>query len=148
MSMNLNFNENLVPLFDKLEEFLQAKTVMGAAINIAGVTIIPCISIGLGFGSGEKSVGEKKGLAGGGIGTGFKIEPVAFLIVQDGKTQILPVKQNSNMNKFLDLAAGFLEKLSPEMLPDIISKIKKYQDRQSGEESETCSTCGDKSSKE
>ena len=69
----MNNAESLVKTtLAEIEKVLTTKTVVGDAVNVEGVTIIPLISAGFGFGagagSGEMKGKEKGGGAGGGTG--------------------------------------------------------------------------------
>ena len=114
MSIDFNVTENVNVLFEKLEEFLKSKTVVGEAIKIGETTLIPFISVsfGLGTGGGDGTDGKgSKGL-GGGSGCGAKVTPMAVLIIKGDQTELIPIKKS-----------GGLEKLV-EMVPDIVNKIK------------------------
>lgn len=75
-------------LFDttvsELERMLCSKSVVGEPIVIDGKTIIPLVSLGVGFGvgGGENAAGGKTG-PGQGLGTagGGGVRPVAVLVV-------------------------------------------------------------------
>ncbi len=47
----MSLNNNLEVLFSKMENFVASKTVVGDAININDIIIIPLINISLGVGA-------------------------------------------------------------------------------------------------
>lgn len=55
------------------------------------MTLIPISRVSFGFGSGGGDYG-KQGQTnfGGGGGAGVKIDPVAFLVIKDGTTRVMP----------------------------------------------------------
>ena len=62
--------------------------------------------------------------AGGGAGAGVKIDPVAFLVIKDGSTRVLPVAVPpvSTMDRIV------------EMAPDIMDKVEKFFDKKEAKE--------------
>ena len=50
---------------------------------------------------------------GGGAGAGVKIEPVAFLIIKDGITRMMPVAASpkTTMDRIVDLAPEMMDKV-------------------------------------
>ncbi|RQD70973.1 MAG: sporulation protein [Tindallia sp. MSAO_Bac2] len=111
--MSMNLNENMSVMFEKLEKFFTSKTVVGEAVQVADVTIIPLlnISFGLGLGGGD-GVDEKgnKGV-GSGSGLGAKAVPTAVLVVKGGDVQVLSINQRSGLEKLVDLVPDILEKV-------------------------------------
>lgn len=106
---------------DKVREMVDTNTIVGAPITTPdGVTLIPISKVSFGFGSGGGDYGkvESKGFGGGG-GAGVKIDPVAFLVIKDGSTRVLPVAVPPATS--LDRAI--------EMVPDLLEKVEKYLDK-------------------
>ena len=85
-----------------------------------GVTLIPISRVSFGFGSGGGDYGKQgKNNFGGGGGAGVKIDPVAFLVIKDGTTRVMPVAVPpvSTVDRIVDMA------------PDIVDKIGKFFDK-------------------
>ena len=61
---------------------------------------------------------------GGGSGAGVKIEPVAFLVIREGTTRVLPVAMPPMTT--LDRVV--------EMMPDLVDKVEKYFDKKEEKE--------------
>ncbi len=112
------FKENTNALFERLENFFTSKTVVGEAIEVGSVTLIPVvdISFGLGTGSGDGIDDEGNKGTGGGGGVGAKATPTAVIVIKNDEVQILPIKQSGGMDKLL------------EMVPDIVSKVNFKQE--------------------
>src|SRR5574344_1114359 len=95
---NVEKNEKKSPLNDlmrstmeKIHEMVDTNTIVGEPIATPdGVTLIPISRVSFGFGSGGGDYGAKENF-GGGSGAGVKISPVAFLVIKDGTTRVLPV---------------------------------------------------------
>ncbi len=79
---------------EKIRQMVDANTVVGSPISLPdGTTIIPVSKVSYGFASGGSDLPTKnpQELFGGGAGAGINITPVAFLIIKNGETQLLPV---------------------------------------------------------
>ena len=59
-----------------------------------------------------------------GAGGAVKMEPVAFLVIKDGTTRVLPVTMP---------AVGTMERIV-EMVPDIMDRVEKYLDKKKEKE--------------
>ena len=102
-------------MLERTREMADVNTIVGSPIETAdGVTLIPVSKLNFGFASGGGNYGKntKDGFAGGGAAS-VKIEPVAFLIVRDGMTRMLPVNMApmSSVDRVVDMA------------PDVLSKV-------------------------
>lgn len=77
---------------NKIREMVDSNEVIGEPIVTAdGVTVIPITRLSFGFGSGGSDYGAANGKFSGGGGAGVKIDPVAFLIIKNGQTHMMPV---------------------------------------------------------
>ena len=61
--------------------------------------------------SSEKGKNGTKNNAGGGMGG--KIQPSAILVIKDGQTKLVNVKNQDGMTKILDMIPGFIDKYAP-----------------------------------
>ena len=103
---------------DKIREMADTNTIVGQPITTPdGVTLIPISRVSMGFGCGGADYGKTQPKDfGGGSGAGVKIEPVAFLVIREGTTRVLP----------LDRVV--------EMMPDLVDKVEKYFDKKEEKE--------------
>ena len=114
-------NDLLRITMDKVHEMVDTNTIVGEPIATAdGVTLIPIsrVSLGIGCGGGDYGKVQPKDF-GGGSAAGVKIEPVAFLVIKEGTTRVLPVAMP---------AVTTLDRVV-ELVPDLIDKVEKYFDR-------------------
>ena len=114
-------NDLLCSTMDKVHEMVDTNTIVGEPIATAdGVTLIPIsrVSLGIGCGGGDYGKVQPKDF-GGGSAAGVKIEPVAFLVIKEGTTRVLPVAMP---------AVTTLDRVV-ELVPDLIDKVEKYFDR-------------------
>lgn len=104
-----NFNTTVQSLFKGMDSFLSSKTVVGDAIHIGDTIILPLVEVSFGVGAGAFSQ-EKKNNAGGGMGG--KISPSAVLVIQNGSTKLVNVKNQDGITKILDMVPDFVNKFT------------------------------------
>ena len=76
----------------KIREMVDSNSVIGEPITTPdGVTLIPVSRLSFGFGCGGGDYGTQTNQMGAGAGAGVRVEPMAFLVVKDGVTRMLPV---------------------------------------------------------
>ena len=76
----------------KIREMVDSNSVIGEPITTPdGVTLIPISRLSYGFGCGGGDYGKNQSSSGAGCGAGVRVEPMAFLVVKDGVTRMLPV---------------------------------------------------------
>jgi len=126
--MENKLNEMMAAAMDKVRNLADTNTIVGQPISTPdGVTLIPISKISVGFGSGGGDYGKpaKDGF-GGGAAAGVKIDPVAFLIIKDGVTRVMPVAVPP---------VNTVDRIV-EMVPDIMDKVEKYFDKKQEKEAE------------
>lgn len=102
------FEATVQSLFKGMENYITTKTIVGEAIMINDSIILPLADVTFAVGAGAFS-GEKKDNAGGGMGG--KISPSAVLVIQNGNSKLVNVKNQDVFTKILD------------MVPDLINKF-------------------------
>ncbi len=126
---NNNFSSTVSALFQGMDGLVSSKTVVGDAIRVGDITILPLIDVSFGLGAGAFS-GEKQEKGGGGLGG--KMSPSAVLVIQDGKTKLVNIKNQDTMTKILDLVPEMVDrftnkeekKLTEEDVVDILEDAK------------------------
>lgn len=105
----------------KVREMVDTNTIVGQPIETPdGVTLIPISRVSIGFGGGGAAFGAKKAEPddpknlGAGIGAGVKIDPVAFLIVKDGFTRVMPVAAApiSTIDRVVEMVPGVVDQVT------------------------------------
>lgn len=119
-------NELMRSTIEKIHEMVDTNTIVGQPIQTPdGVTLIPISCVNIGFGSGGGDYGKvQPHCFGGGGGAGVKIDPVAFLVIKDGITRVLPVAAPP---------VSAVERIV-EMAPDVLDKVEKFLDKKKNEE--------------
>jgi uncharacterized spore protein YtfJ len=113
----MKFNETLATLLDKVKALAKTETVVGDPIVVNNTTLIPISKINIGFatGGGEHGTDDRKS-GGDGAGGGISITPIAVVVVSEGKDSKLLwlEKEDSSVNKLLDLVPSILDRIVPE----------------------------------
>mgnify|MGYP002559811570 CR=1 FL=1 len=109
-----NLNANLETLFSKMENFVSTKTVVGEPTKIGDMTFIPLVDVafGVGAGSSDNAADKDKKESGAG-GLGAKISPTAVIVInKTGEIQLVNIKNQSAVNKLIDMVPGIASKLN------------------------------------
>ena len=99
---------------EKVREMVDANNIVGAPITTPdGVTLIPISRVSFGFGSGGGTYGQTSERFGGGGGAGVKIDPVAFLVIKDGQTRMMPVAvpATATVDRVLEMAPQLIDRV-------------------------------------
>jgi uncharacterized spore protein YtfJ len=106
-----NFNSTVESLFKGMDSFLTTKTVVGDAVKFDdGTIILPLVEVSFGVAAGAFS-GDTKNNAGGGMGG--KISPSSLLVIQNGSSKVVNIKDQDSVTRIID------------MVPDLINKFSK-----------------------
>ena len=103
-----NFDATVSSLFKGMDSFLSAKTVVGDAVHVNDTIILPLCDVNFGVGAGAFA-DDKKNNAGGGMGA--RMSPSAVLVIQNGTTKLVNIKNQDTVTKILD------------MVPDVVDRI-------------------------
>lgn len=120
-------NETVNSLFQGMEGFLTSKTVVGEPIYIKDTIILPLVDVSFGMGAGAFEA-EKKNRSGGGIGG--KLTPSAVLVIRDGQTKLVNVKNQETIVKLLDMVPDVIDKFTKkeETLEDIVEDLENEEE--------------------
>lgn len=103
-----NFTGVIESLMKGMNTVLSTKTVVGEATKIGDTIILPLVDVTFGVGAGA-TVGDKKN--GGAGGFSGKLTPSAVLVIKNGSTKLVNIKNHDTVTKVLD------------MIPDIVDKF-------------------------
>ena len=120
-----HFSEAIESLFKGMDAFITTKTVVGDAVRFDdGTIVLPLVDVSFGVAAGAfANQNEKKNNGGGGMGG--KIQPSAVLVIKDGTSKLVNVKNQDGITKILD------------MVPDFVDKFSKKKDKGSESATET-----------
>ena len=129
--MENKVREDLNGLMQQLESFITTKTVVGEPIHIDQTILVPLIDVSFAAASGstasnkfvekhkEKERRVDGGTGAGAGGLGAKVSPSAMLVIQNGTTQLINVRNQDSITKLIDMIPGLVSKV-----PDLFSKSK------------------------
>lgn len=102
------FATTVEALFRGMDQFVSTKTVVGEAVKVDDAIILPLVDVTCGMAAGSFAENAKHN---GGGGMSAKMSPSAVLVIQNGVTKLVNVKQQDAVTKVLD------------MVPDLINKF-------------------------
>lgn len=117
MAENEKFNATVESLFKGMDAFISAKTVVGEPVTVKDTIILPLVDVSFGVGAGAFT-GNSKNNAGGGMSG--KLSPSAVLVIQDGATKLVNIKNQDSVTKILDMV--------PDLINKFTGKDKKVKD--------------------
>ncbi len=113
MGNNSNFGNTADALFTGLNEILSTKTVVGEPQTIGDTVIVPLVDVSFGMGAGAFSRKDSKEGNGAG-GVGGKMTPSAILVIKDGQTRLVNIRNQEAITKILD------------MVPDSVNAVTSF----------------------
>ena len=107
-----SFNSTVESLFKGMDAFITTQTVVGDAVRFDdGTIVLPLVDVSFGVAAGAfANENEKKNNGGGGMGG--KIQPSAVLVIKDGSSKLVNVKNQDGITKLLDMVPDFMDKFS------------------------------------
>lgn len=103
-----NFTGVIESLMKGMNSVLSTKTVVGEATQVGDTIILPLVDVTFGVGAGASAADKRNG---GGGGFSAKMSPSAVLVIKNGVTKLVNIKNQDTVTKVID------------MIPDIIDKF-------------------------
>ncbi|MDE6663664.1 MAG: GerW family sporulation protein [Lachnospiraceae bacterium] len=103
-----NFTGVIESLMKGMNSVLSTKTVVGEATQVGDTIILPLVDVTFGVGAGASAADKRNG---GGGGFSAKMSPSAVLVIKNGATKLVNIKNQDTVTKVID------------MIPDIIDKF-------------------------
>ena len=102
------FPSTVDALFKGMDHFITSKTVVGEPVKVdENTTIIPLVDVTCGMAAGSFADNAKHN---GGGGMSAKMSPSAVLVIQNGVTKLVNIKQQDAVTKVLDMVPDFVNK--------------------------------------
>ncbi|MBQ5317601.1 MAG: sporulation protein YtfJ [Oscillospiraceae bacterium] len=124
--MDTKVKDLIASSIGKIHELSDADTIIGDPIKIDDkITIIPVSKISYGFAAGGSDLPSKneKELFGGGSGAGMSIQPLAFIVINNGEVKLLELGSGSSPANAIVSA-----------VPELITKIQGMFSKKKNEE--------------
>lgn len=109
-------NATIESLFKGMDSVITTKTVVGEAVTIGETIILPLVDVSFGVGAGAY-LDDKKNNGGGGMGG--KISPSAVLVIANGTTKLVNIKNQDAITKILDMVPDLMERFGKKKDDDI-----------------------------
>ena len=104
-----NFENTVKTFFEGMEKVVSTRTVVGDPQFVGDTTIVPLVDVSFGMGAGVSNKDKKNGTAGGMNG---KISPSAVLLIKDGTTRLVNVRDQDVISKAVDLVPDVVNRIS------------------------------------
>ncbi len=135
-----NHLENMMDnTMDKIRQMVDVNTIIGEPVICPdGTVIIPVSKVSYGFASGGSDLPNKNGSApkdkdnfAGGSGAGVSIQPVAFLVVNNGNVKMLNMEFDGAVDRVIAMIPDIADKVS-----DLFKRSSKKNTKESAGEDE------------
>ena len=113
-----NFTGVIESLMKGMNAVLSTKTVVGEATQIGDTIILPLVDVTFGVGAGASAADKKNGGAGG---FSAKMSPSAVLVIKNGTTRLVNIKNQDTVTKVIDMIPDIVDKFTApkeDMIPD------------------------------
>ena len=109
MAADNQFKETVDALFKGMNGVVSSKTVVGDPIHIGNTIILPLVDVSFAIGAGAFNADKKEKGAGG---VGGKMTPCAVLVIQNGHTRLVNIKNQDTITKILDMVPDMVDKFT------------------------------------
>ena len=134
----------MLTAMNSIQDMVDVNTIIGEPIEAPNnIVIIPISKVSFGFAAGgsefnsetlneyfkkdkEESMQYRLPF-GGGSGAGVSINPVAFLVVQEGYVKLLPVSHSSAIDKLIDYVPDLIEKVNQMLQEKLKEKTEQIE---------------------
>ena len=105
---NGQFSAAVEALFQGMDHLVATKTVVGDAVRVDDAIILPLMDVTCGMAAGPFAENARRKGTGG---MSAKLSPSAILVIQNGSTRLVNIKNQNTVNKMLD------------MVPDLVNRF-------------------------
>ena len=109
MANQNDFEKTVQSLFDGMNGFIASKTVVGDPISVGDTIILPLVDVSFAMGAGAAG-GDSKNKGSGAMGG--KVSPSAVLVIRNGSTKLVNIKNQDAVTKILDLVPDMVNKFT------------------------------------
>ncbi|MBQ7558206.1 MAG: GerW family sporulation protein [Lachnospiraceae bacterium] len=103
-----SLNSVMDSLIDGVSGLISSKTVVGEPVTVGDTIIVPLVEVSFGAGGGA-AAGAKSGEGSAG-GMHGKMSPSAVLVIRNGITRLVSVKDQNTITKLLDMAPDVIDR--------------------------------------
>lgn len=136
MASNNNLNNMMNTTMENIRQMVDVNTIIGEPVICPDSTvIIPVSKVSYGFASGGSDLPSKanpqKEYFGGGSGAGVSIQPVAFLVVNNGQVKMLNMEFDGAVDRVISMVPDIADKVG-----ELFKKMGKKKDKDEDVEEE------------
>ena len=117
-----NITSVMEALVKGAESVFTTKTVVGEATKIDDTIIIPLVDVSFGIGAGASCGAGKDSRKNGGMGgMSGKMSPSAVLLIKNGQTRLVNIKNQDSVSKVIDMIPDLVDRFTTpkqEMMSD------------------------------
>lgn len=118
MSQNINFSQNMDTIFSGLQDFVKTESVMGTPVVVEDKTLVPIVSVALGYGSATASAKKTQANSNSSnddpnVGLGARITTNAVVVIDKGSVSMLPINGKGNMGQLIDKIPEMVTNMAP-----------------------------------
>lgn len=129
-----NFKGTVEALFHGMDGVVSSKTVVGDAIHIGDTIILPLVDVSFAVGAGAFNADKKEKGAGG---IGGKMSPSAVLVIRNGMTKLVNIRNQDTITKILDMVPDVIDRftskdkedLTEEDVADLLDQAEKEEEQ-------------------
>lgn len=107
--MAMNIEQTMGTLFKGMDGFVSSKSVVGEPVYVGDTIIIPLVDVSFGMAAGAFAKQDGNKAAGG---MGAKMSPSAVLVVSNGTTRLVNLKNQDAVTKIIDMAPEVIDKVA------------------------------------
>lgn len=117
-----NIGSVMDALMKSVDAVFTTKTVVGEATKIDDTILIPLVDVSFGIGAGASGNTASSNAKSGGMGgVSGKMSPTAVLMIKNGQTRMISVKNQDTVSKIVDMIPELVDKFTAkkeEMMSD------------------------------
>ena len=126
---NNNLNNMMNTTMENIRQMVDVNTIIGEPVICPdGTVIIPESKVSYGFASGGSDLPPKtntqKEFFAGGSGAGVSIQPVAFLVVNNGQVKMLNMEFDGAVDRVISMVPDIADKVG-----ELFKKMSKKKDK-------------------
>ena len=104
-----HFQGTVESLFKGMESFVTTKTCVGDPVYIGDTIIVPLVDVSFGVMASAKNEDRRSN---GGGGMGGKTTLTALLVIKDGATKLVNIRNQDSLSKLIDMAPDLINKFT------------------------------------
>lgn len=142
MSQNVNFTQNMNTLFSGLQDFVKTESVMGKPLVVEDKTLVPIVSVGLGYGSAASNAKNAQSNSNSSntdpnVGLGARVTTNAVVVIDKDSVSMLPVNGKGNMGQLIDKIPEMVTNMAPNAQQQNMAQNQQQQQNQQQNQSTT-----------